>query len=66
MYNSNPELTDLDQDINITYSHILRFGPLALAEIDEDMATFDLSSPTKIVNLIRKSGIEQLKQVLKV
>ena len=37
-------------------SNILRYGPLAISEIDEEMGFFDLSSPTKVVNLLRGSG----------
>jgi hypothetical protein len=65
-YKSKEQLGDDENEGHRRTSNVLKFGPLAIAEIDEELATFDLSSPTKIVNLIRATGIAQLKHTLKV
>ncbi|KAH9272139.1 hypothetical protein BASA83_005731 [Batrachochytrium salamandrivorans] len=49
-----------------TNIELLRFGPLAIAELDESQLHFDLSTIQGITSLMRPSGIFRLKQGIKI
>ncbi|KAH6596262.1 hypothetical protein BASA50_005306 [Batrachochytrium salamandrivorans] len=58
--------SETDPSIANTNIELLRFGPLAIAELDESQLHFDLSTIQGITSLMRPSGIFRLKQGIKI
>ena len=56
---------DSQQDLVVKDRTLLRFGPLAIAELDESLSLFHFTSISEISHNMRSSGMDKLQQALK-
>ncbi|XJO74599.1 hypothetical protein BDV3_005400 [Batrachochytrium dendrobatidis] len=57
---------EMDAMVSSMSADVLRFGPLSMSELDESMIQFDLSTIQGITSLMKPSGINRLKQCIKI